>query len=431
MAATGVRADRWAVVLLVSLTVMAACAPTAGSPASEPTGPSAAVSAGASRSPDQSLPASVLPSASPTRAPTEMPLASAPPVAAGRWRTIDIAAEGSVADVLATPEGGFLAAGAMGWNGAVWASDDGRTWRSVEGVPPVGDNEARGLGGLVVVPGGGYLAIGGQGGRYSEPYLSIVWASDDGRSWRQAAMMQGFVLDVAAAQSRFVAVGANAGLDNLNGARAWSSIDGGAWTEAPPVPGPGGSAMTSLTRFGGRWTAVGATRDVATGDIGGLAWSSSDGATWDLQSAGTSLSAVGLSEVVVDGEEMLATGSYTFATPSWGTVSRPAIMRSADGTEWTVDFERDCCGYFRSLVNRPGGPLAMYYWYDPQARVNDVVLVRSTGAGSWETIGRPQLDDAITLERLVVVGDAVWGLGRRALANNESAPVILLPPYPL
>jgi hypothetical protein len=357
-------------------------------------------------------------------------LASSPPLAAGKWQTIDIAAIGDVGDVVATPGGGFLALGSADSNGAAWLSDDGLTWRAVADVPPVGEQEARGFGALLPAEGGGYLAFGGQGGRYSEPYQSLVWASDDGTSWRRAAVIPGFVLDEVLGGPGFIAVGADPGLDNLNGARAWSSTDGTTWTDAPAVPGPDLSAMTSLTPFRGGWVAVGASRDGLSGAIQGLAWSTSDGASWKLLSMGSTLAEVGLSQVVADGEELVATGSFTISDPRWGEVSRPAVVVSADGSDWAIAFERDCCGEFRSLIARPGGVLGMYRWYDPESGSDDMVLVRTTSAEAWETIGRPQLDAGITLDRLAVVGGDVWGLGHRELPNFE-APVILLPPYPL
>jgi hypothetical protein len=339
-----------------------------------------------------------------------------------------MAPSGRVEDVIQARDGSYLSVGAIGWNGAIWRSTDGMHWIEVPDVPAVDPKNAKGLSGVVQTA-NGFLAWGGGGLRYSEGGFSLIWTSRDGRHWGERAVWTGFLLDVAVGGPGFVGVGSMAGLDNLYGALAWSSIDGTTWANSPQVPGVGGTGMLDLVPFQGGLLAVGATRGPG-GWIRGLAWKSQDGVHWAQISNDADLDA-GLSRVLVSGGRLIAAGSIT-VDPNRG-LQRPVIRVSADGATWTQTFARDCCGEMMDIVDTGHELLAVYRWYLPEGARSGAALLRSVDGEHWVEIGAPQLDAGVSWIRLLHVGGSlgVVGLGIRDLGNATYQPLLLIPPAAL
>ena len=402
--------------LALTVTGCTAATPSASSPPSGTAtgGPRTTPGSTAGESPS----ATVSPSVSPTSG-----IADDPPLAPGAWRVISVPGATSVSDAVALPGGGLLAVGASDWNGAVWTSPDGENWTPVTDVPPIGAEEAKGLGVVLPLSGGGFLAGGGKGVRYGEGYQSVVWVSDDGLAWRESAVVSGFQLDLLEGGPGFISVGARPGLSYLNGALAWTSADGSAWAETPAVPAPDRSAMIDLVRFGDRFIAVGATGDL--GPTQGLTWSSADGATWELSPEDDALAGAGLSRVAVVNGELLAAGSIVVEANQG--LRRPALWTSPKGASWTRAYEQSCCGEFVDLLVRPAGVLGVYRWYQPVTGSGSLVLVRGLPDGSWQMIGRPDVAADVVMTGIVQVGDRLVGLGYRQ-AGDATEGVILLPP---
>ncbi len=409
--------------------LLAASCASPGASVSESAATVASPTPGASATLPASAPPSPTPVATPPPNASASPaFAETPPLIPGPWRAVTVSTTGTISDVVAMPGGGLLAVGADGWNGAIWTSRDAETWMAVTSVPAIGADDAKGLSRVLALAGGGYLALGGWGARYSEGYGSVVWASADGTAWRQLAAVSGaFQLDVAEGGPGIMAIGSHSGLDYLNGAMAWTSNDEVTWTESTAVTAPPESAMLDLVRFGDGWIAVGlAGHDPSQG----LAWSSADGLAWDLLPTAPALAGAGISRAVVVDGQLLAGGSIQVDYAN-GNLRRPAAWTSADGSSWSLAFAQGCCGEFVDLYARDDGVLGVYRWFRPDVGDTQLVLVRWHPDGTWQVIGRPQVDPDITMQRLAVADDRLVGIGQREVGTDSYQGVILLPPAPL
>jgi hypothetical protein len=352
---------------------------------------------------------------------------ASPPPPAGEWRSIAIAPEGQVSDLISTPNGGLLAVGIAGLNGAVWLSDDGESWSAVSDLPPIGADIAKSLRGVMRHT-NRYFAWGFQGGQGSEFYQSVIWRSVDGTQWDEVAVLQGFVIALVPGGPGFVAVGSRAGLDYLNGALAWSSSDGIVWTESPDVPGPDLAAMIDVAPFADGFVAVGAARNEQEPDQG-VTWRSEDGISWEQFPLDPALVDRGLYDVVVAGAHLMATGSIS-VDPSSG-LRRPAIWVSDDGSSWTESYSRDCCGEFTDIVDTGTALLAMFRWFVPADGSGGAALVRTVDMVTWEMIGTPQVDPGTIWQGLMSTEQGLLGLGFQDAGDGSYHPVLLIPPASL
>jgi hypothetical protein len=339
----------------------------------------------------------------------------------------DVSQDASVSDVIQLTDGRYLAVGGDG-NGVAWTSPDGETWSLVSNVPPLGPQEARGLGSVITVP-GGILAYGLQGCDACEPYLTIVWSSTDGTSWRQVDPFSGIMLDLVVSPAGFIGVGTNAGLDNFNGPVAWTSGDGAQWAQTPNVPGSETAYLADLEEIADGWIAVGAERAIGENGPGqGLAWTTGDGLSWDLLPADPALADSALTSILAEGGRLTASGSIVVNRDEG--LQHPAVWESDDGATWDQVLELDCCGYFLSLVRGQTGLIGLYYWYEPNAQQNGYAMLRRPDGGTWEMLGRPDVGPDISLRELAVAGGEVVGVGIRDQGNLYS-PILLFPEDPL
>ncbi|MGH2463304.1 MAG: sialidase family protein [Candidatus Limnocylindria bacterium] len=356
-----------------------------------------------------------------------------PPPAAAPWRSVRIAPEGQVHAITTGPREEFVAVGQAGWNGAVWISRDlGESWMPAT-VPPVADDVAKSLIG-VVSHADGLTAWGLQGGRASEHYQSFIWTSADGQAWTEVEVLQGFVLamwprvpGLPLDGQPFVAVGSRAGLTYMNGALAWSSTDGITWTESPPVPGGDQAAISDVVAVADGYIGVGATGAVP-GQIRGISWHSSDGITWTPFPFDPTLADSALSDVASNESGTLFAVGSTSVTPEEG-IGRPVIWSSADGADWTEAYAPPCCGEFMDIVGY--GPVALYRWYIPDGAFGHA-LVFEDEAGGWNEIGTPEVPDGTVWQGVTMVGaDHLFGLAYVDEGGGSYYPVLLVPPEDL
>jgi len=153
----------------------------------------------------------------------------------------------------------------------VWVRDGGSTWRAVTG-------DGTGIHGrvnAVTADGDRWIAVGDavapEGG---EAYEGVVWASPDGRTYRRLAtgldLAEGTVTDVAVADGTVVVVGFD-----VTGGRVWTS-DGGTF---PPAVGTfGAMTMQGVTHTSDGFVIIGR----GVGDLAPRAWRSVDGREWEL-----------------------------------------------------------------------------------------------------------------------------------------------------
>lgn len=210
-----------------------------------------------------------------------------------------------------------------GVRAAVWATDDGRTWRTAAGPfdEAYPSSLAAGNDGLLMV---GWSARDTQ---------ATAWSSSDGLAWESRAMELPVPADaaqfgdLAAVGDGWMAVGAvSAGGDAPAAPVVWRSADGLSWT--CHVLDAGGSSYShawELHRSGDRWLVVG---DAADGCGFGascagyaIAWASPDGVSW--------------SEAILEPEPIVLGGTAYDGTAGGFVGVRGGTWLSADGRGWT------------------------------------------------------------------------------------------------
>jgi hypothetical protein len=213
-------------------------------------------------------------------------------------------------------------------------------------------------------------------------WYAAVWTSEDGDVWSSVDIAEpdsrlGWLNDVTADGPGLVAVGSGyvpggepgEGQTHARTAAVWTSPDGETWTRVPHDPdvfgsgvhtgtGPGDWSMEAVTLGGPGLVAVGTAPD------GPAAWTSRDGLTWVLVPR-TELPGEGrMFDVVAGGPGLVAVG----ADQGWGGAA--SVWTSADGFTWTV-------------VSPPGLP-------DSDEQLRSVASVGSqlvaVGSGVWTSV---------------------------------------------
>jgi hypothetical protein len=190
-------------------------------------------------------------------------------------------------DVTAT-DTGFLALGSLTSSQGVsqpllLTSADGVSWQRAGGpaLEP-GAVFPEYFAGAVAADGRQYAVV-----TSSDPAARVmVWRSSDGATWDTvggpelfAGVADPVVTRVAALDGRLVAAGQS---DSAGDAAVWVSDDGEAWALAPgtALGGPGIQTAGVLATQDGEWLLFGTETHDAGGDMGGVAWSSTDGQEW-------------------------------------------------------------------------------------------------------------------------------------------------------
>lgn len=159
----------------------------------------------------------------------------------------------------------------------------------------------------------------------------------------------------------------------------------GAWTRVQmPDPAPdylGGGTPVGIARIGDRYVAVGAVRST---DARTVAWTSTDARSWELHDDPSRWRALTVSDLVTDGERLLAIG----LDDAW---------LSTDGTSWTR-----VAGDAPTLVaGGPSGFVGAFVDDDGSVR-----FMRSSDGAAW-THASPAFDADVTDLALDASGEAV------------------------
>jgi hypothetical protein len=185
-------------------------------------------------------------------------------------------------------------------------------------------------------------------------FRGVTWTSTDRQSWALHEISPGqpetFVLSIAAAEDRWVAVGRH-GAE----AAAWSSPDGLGWQPAAGVDDafrePTETRLTTVlatpTGFlGGGWagliTQPGAARF----------WTSADGTEWSRLADDPAFADGRVVSIAAGPGGYVAVGT----TGPVGRATGSAVWRSADGTHWTRVAGGDILGAGAMASVAPGGP---------------------------------------------------------------------------
>jgi hypothetical protein len=258
------------------------------------------------------------------------------------WQAIDNApgfADGVIDSLVRLPDGllavgtsqgldSQCAGGALGCNPVspirLWTSPDGLTWHLLPGTAtaPFGRAQLE----LAVDGPSGLVAFGELVPAQGTNITSMIWTSDDGRSWTRApqfstAFPTDSMSDLEGGPGGYVAVGSgwadgNPTLPQL----AWYSSDGKSWKLGS---GPGDQGPTIVLACAGGF--LGVANPLAQASF----WTTADGVNWTVQPAVVGRpnwpSYVGTG-LFSDGKGILALGSDSFQTPgAWITT---------DGRDW-------------------------------------------------------------------------------------------------
>ena len=197
--------------------------------------------------------------------------------------------------------------------GAVWTSDDGRTWTRFTGMPRFT---------AVVYGAGTFLGV------TDEALPDLVWSSVDGRRWSPVsagkALRPGAINDLVVTPLGISAVGSTDAIGGGAAGVSWRSLDGRTWIRSSDQPSLVGGTMTRVAAAGTSLVASGSGPDAA------VVWWSTDGLIWAKVDGSVFGSAPILS---VDGltagpRGLLAAGTISAESPSFG------LWASQDGRAW-------------------------------------------------------------------------------------------------
>ncbi|MEA2673453.1 MAG: hypothetical protein QOI92_645 [Chloroflexota bacterium] len=189
-----------------------------------------------------------------------------------------IQGQAQMSDVVVLPGGGFVAIGYAppDWQPVAWTSPDAQTWA----FHLIGTTAFTFPVSAVARADGGVVAVGRSG---SQP---VAWTTSDGATWDEhsVAVLGGGAAErmnaVAVGQRGFVA-GGSVGSELLDRhARFWTSPDGVAWQPvADDADAFANSEVRAITAFQGGFVAVGVVGSVQD-PSGAVAWVSPDGTSW-------------------------------------------------------------------------------------------------------------------------------------------------------
>jgi hypothetical protein len=218
----------------------------------------------------------------------------------------------------------------------VWNSTDGVNWSS---VPASGQFPARSRAQLLAFNDRLWLIAGngGNGGNGNglptsgDVWLSDVWSSADGATWRleTANAPFGGRFDHAAlvfAGRMWVIGGTTPG--SSGSSDAWSTTDGINWTPANNSAPFGARTGHTVSALNGRMWLIGGRNDAGTllNDV----WSSADGVTWAQETASAAFAGRAWHAASAVSGRLMVVGGTTAVKPYSGE-----IWSSTDGITWT------------------------------------------------------------------------------------------------
>ena len=187
----------------------------------------------------------------------------------------------------------------------------------------------------VLAGGPGFIAVGGGYSSTEGTVVPLILTSVDGRTWQHVALTgranTGQIMDMVAFSGGFAAVGQRTG----NGAggeqgAVWLSADGSSWESLPAVNAFSGAEVRAVTTWGGGLLAVGCALTSDSSCLRDVAWTSSDGRTWQ-RSTLPFKPAFDIRDVASDGKLLLVVGGSGIQD-----VGSPIAAISSDGTQWAM-----------------------------------------------------------------------------------------------
>jgi hypothetical protein len=263
----------------------------------------------------------------------------------------------------------------------------------------------------VVAGGPGFVAVGGGFADSDETSTTIIWVSEDGRTWQSVplfgAAAHGVPRAVTATPDGLVAVGSGCCPDE---SAVWLSPDGLVWERLPAAPSLAGSVMLDVTATPDGLVALGCSAQLEC--IGGLAWTSADGRTW---SDPIPLDTVDLLPLGVAATEsgVLALGTGS----AFGDAARVAL--SPDGTTWasatTISLGG---GSMEAAVERPEGIVAAGGITDAETGRVGALIATSDDGAAWVP-EQPRSLRGTWIEDLTEQGEGLVLVGWRSRGGDQ------------
>jgi hypothetical protein len=215
---------------------------------------------------------------------------------------------------------------------AAWMSQDGTSWRRVEGGP-----EMRGQMIDVVATDIGLFAVGGVPGEDA----AGIWRSSDGEIWERTGgdFEHAFMWAIAEGGPGLVVVGWRRNPEP--DLAVWTSTDGEEWTLAPDPEGFEGFEGVDVIEYKGTLVMVGGSVFESEARI----WTSADAAAWEVAGVPESLVDASMRKVVSTPFGLLALGGRGMDGAAW---------ISLDGSSWTSFGERVPNAHFTSAFVTDG-----------------------------------------------------------------------------
>jgi hypothetical protein len=358
--------------------------------------------------------------ASPTPGSSGEPSAAATQAAGPRvatWSTIDIELDGGWLSDVEEIGGSVVAVGSTGSGPLALASTDGGTWTRASEQPSFETPGGAGMSSLITWQ-GGLVAIG-PGDRQS-----VAWRSTDGLTWEKTYeshypsdeeiaagyAFEGAMYRGAQGPTGLVAVGLSVnGLTGDFGGAAWTSQDGASWTSVPPDVQLSRAPLYDVTVLGdGSYVAVG-------GYLGATSLLSPDGRSWTLHEQRDVLSDGQLRAITVgSGGRVIAVGDES---------AQGFSATSSDGALWQRGL---CNGAMTDAVIHAVSPLGDGFVAGGAVGAQAAIWVSADGR-SWERVraqlGAGQVSAILSRpDAIIAVGTGVWVGPAGAVGDGERYP---------
>jgi hypothetical protein len=408
-------------------TTVAACSAALGAAACTAEAP---VASGPPTSTVQATPAGSSPTATDVATEAASPSPSATPAPSpitGWGGTVFNRPEApSTIAALATNGTVVVAAGGSATEGAVWILRSGADWERATGVPATPQGEIISLTDVAAF-GTGFAAVGVVGAPQGEPFASVIWASDDGRTWREVRRLSGELLHgVIAGGPGLIAMGGRGpAVGYPSGVALWTSADGETWTQASGLEPLGASAFEDAVSADAGLIAVGQSRDDPSApDISAAVWTSADGTAWTRVSSGPLFATSVMNAIATSGLGLVAVGQDY--GPAGG---HPVVWTSADGTAW----ERPPFDVAAGGLNGAAGTDGALAIAGSVAGPDDLhpAVWTSLDAATWTAVpevpeqGTGFLNDVLAVDdRLIAAGSTIGP------TPDETLPLVLNGPLP-
>jgi hypothetical protein len=324
---------------------------------------------------------------------------------------------GDIHDLVSLPDGTLVAFGSLGETSArVWHSSDGYGWG--EAALPGRDHAS-----VVDVElaDGGLVAVGNRRPPGQESFEGVVWASDDGREWRELHVFAEVqAVDAFSTAEGYVVVTVEATTKGPGPFTIWRSIDGSEWYPAEVRDaGPWVEFLGSARTATDAWVLVGRERESGIDRM----WRSEDAMTWEPIAS-----------------ELRAPSSFAGLVEVPSGVLRAdvrhrdrgtGIRHSVDGREWTTAVVID-----DGIVAISGGPLGVAALTRPTDRSDygrdyPVSLLRSEDGLRWSTTAVPELVGKLVRKVVSMPDGQVLAIRRLNditwLGRPTSLPPLILP----